>query len=218
MATVPGICDNCGAVFGSEALTGAEGQNIKMGGAKVGPCPACGSVGQVPEGVYDLIDDTLSVIKMTAETVIYDAIIEVLEDRVAGKATDAEVMDRIEATAPALALTVKRYLAKSDPASWIAMLISILMLLQSSSAPSHLRPRNSRMRSGRKIIRRRRPQPIGRSPSPHRGITGSREESGRRRPTTNRSNGSRGSVASHSPCKRGAGRPPSSHTPPDIRP
>jgi hypothetical protein len=136
MATVPGVCDNCGAVFGSEALTGAEGRNIDLSGAKVGPCPVCGAGGSVPEGVYDLIDDTLSVIKMTAETVIFDAIIEVLEDRSAGRVSDAEVMERVEATAPALAPTVKGYLAKSDPTSWIAMLISILMLLQSSSAPS----------------------------------------------------------------------------------
>ncbi len=137
MATVPGICDNCGAIFGTEALTGAEGRNIDLSGAKVGPCPNCGADGSVPEGTYDLIFDTLRVAKEAAiEKVIFDSIIEVLEDRSAGKVTDAEVMERVEATAPALAPTVKGYLAKSDPASWIAMLISILMLLQSSSAPS----------------------------------------------------------------------------------
>lgn len=137
MATVPGICDNCGAIFGTEALAGAEGRNIDLSGAKVGPCPNCGADGSVPEGTYDLIFDTLRVAKEAAiEKVIFDSIIEVLEDRSAGKVTDAQVMERVEATAPALAPTVKGYLAKSDPASWIAMLISILLLLQSSSAPS----------------------------------------------------------------------------------
>ena len=137
MATVPGICDNCGAVFGTEALTGAEGRDIDLSGARVGPCPNCGADGKVPEGTYDLIFDTLRVAKEAAiEKVILDAVIEALEDRAAGKATDADVIERVEATAPALASTVKDYLAKSDPASWIAMLISILMLLQSSSAPS----------------------------------------------------------------------------------
>jgi hypothetical protein len=137
VATVPGICDNCGAVFGAEALTGAEGRNIDLSRAKIGPCPNCGADGKVPEGTYDLIFDTLRVAREAAiEKIVFDAVIEVLEDRAAGKVTDADVMERVEATAPALAPTVKGYLAKSDPASWIAMLISILMLLQSSSAPS----------------------------------------------------------------------------------
>lgn len=82
MATVPEVRENCGAVFGAESLTGAEGRNIEMGGAKVGPCPSCGSVGQVPEGTYGLIDDTLRVVQAAAiEKIIFDAIIEVLEDR-----------------------------------------------------------------------------------------------------------------------------------------
>ena len=137
MATVPGICDKCGAVFGAEALTGAEGHNIQLGGAKVGPCPSCGATGSVPDATFDLIDDTLRVVKAAAvEKIFFDAIIEVLEDRAAGKVTDEEVMARVEATAPGLALTVKGYLAKSDPATWLALLISILMMLQASSAPS----------------------------------------------------------------------------------
>jgi hypothetical protein len=137
MATVPGVCDNCGAIFGTEALAGAEGRNIDLSGAKIGPCPNCGAAGSVPEGTYDLIFDTLRVAREAAiEKIIFDAIIEVLEDRAAGRATDAEVMERVETTAPALAPTVKGYLAKSDPASWLALLISILMMIQSSSVPS----------------------------------------------------------------------------------
>lgn len=134
---VPGVCDECGAIFGAEVLTGARGRNIQLGGAKIGPCPSCGGTGSVPEGTFDLIDDTLRVVKAGAiEKIALNAIIEVLEDRTAGKVTDEEVMARVEATAPRLAPTVKDYLAKSDPATWLALLISILMALQSWSAPS----------------------------------------------------------------------------------
>lgn len=138
MATVPGICENCGAVFGAEALTGAEGTEIQLGGAKIGPCPSCGSVGRVPEGTYDLIEDTLRVVRAAAvEKVILDAVIEVLEDRAEGRATDTQVMERVEAAAPALAPTVKSYLAKSDPATWLTLLVAVLaMVMQSSSSSS----------------------------------------------------------------------------------
>lgn len=138
MATVPGICDECGSVFGAEALTGAEGRNIKLGGARIGPCPSCGGAGSVPEGVYDLVMDTLRVVEMAAiEKVVFDAVIEVLEGRASGEVSDEEVIERVEEAAPGLVPTIKDYLSRSDPASWLALLISVLMLLQSpASSPS----------------------------------------------------------------------------------
>jgi len=136
VATVPGICDECGSVFGAEALTGAEGRNIKLGGARVGPCPSCGGAGSVPDGVYDLVMDTLRVVEMAAiEKVVFDAVIEVLGGRASGEVSDEEVIERVEETAPSLVPTIKDYLSRSDPASWLALLISVLMLLQSPAPP-----------------------------------------------------------------------------------
>jgi hypothetical protein len=136
VATVPGICDECGSVFGAEALTGAEGRNIKLGGARVGPCPSCGGAGSVPEGVYDLVMDTLHVVEMAAiEKVAFDAVIEVLEGRANGEVSDEEVIERAQEKVPGLVPTIKDYLSRSDPASWLALLISVLMLLQAPAAP-----------------------------------------------------------------------------------
>lgn len=137
MAMAPGVCDECGAIFGAEILTGARGHNIQLGGARIGPCPSCGGIGSVPEGTFDLVDDTLRVVKAAViDETAFNAIIEVLEDRAAGKATDQEVIAQVNDTVPELASTVKDYLAKSDPAAWLALLASILMILQSWSMPS----------------------------------------------------------------------------------
>jgi hypothetical protein len=136
VATVPGICDECGSVFGAEALTGAEGRNIKLGGARVGSCSSCGGEGSVPEGVFDLVMDTLHVVEMAAiEKVAFDAVIEVLEGRANGEVSDEEVIERAEEKVPGLVPTIKDYLSRSDPASWLALLISALMFLQSPTAP-----------------------------------------------------------------------------------
>jgi hypothetical protein len=135
MATVAGVCENCGAVFGSEALSGAEGRGISLGGAKVGPCPSCGGTGRVPEGTYDLIDDTLRVVRAAAiEKVVFDAVIEILEGHAEGMVSEEQVLERVTEEAPELAPTIKSYLGKSDPASWLALLLSILTLIQSSTS------------------------------------------------------------------------------------
>jgi len=135
MATIPAICENCGAIFGATGLIGGEGRNIQMGGARVGPCPTCGGVGRVPDGTYDLIDDTLRVVRAAAfDKGALDGLIQLLEGRAKGKVTDEEVIERVETEAPTLVPTIKGYLAKSDPASWLALLIAILMMIQSASA------------------------------------------------------------------------------------
>ena len=113
------------------------GRNIHMGGAKVGPCPSCGGVGTVPDGTYDLIDNTLRAVRAAdIGKGTLNSIIELLESRTHGKTTDQDVIAGVKAVAPAFAPTVKDYLAKSDPASWLALLVAILMMLQSATAPS----------------------------------------------------------------------------------
>lgn len=62
MAMVPAICDRCGGIFGSEGfIGGSSAKNITMVGNQVGPWPNCGGMGSIPDGVYDIQDNTLKV-------------------------------------------------------------------------------------------------------------------------------------------------------------
>ena len=63
MALVPVICDSCSVIWGAENIFAGSGANIQMTGNKVSPCPNCGSVGSIPDGVYELQDDTLKVVE-----------------------------------------------------------------------------------------------------------------------------------------------------------
>jgi len=137
MAMVPAICDRCGGIFGSEGFIGGNNaKNITITGVKVGPCPKCGGMGSIPDGVYDIQDDMLKVIKASgASPETLQGLIGLLEALRRGEASSSQVMDRVEQEAPALAPTVRKALSKSDPATWIAVLIAIIALyLQATAA------------------------------------------------------------------------------------
>lgn len=59
-------------------------------------------MGRVPDGTYDLIDETLRVVKAAAfERDVLNGLIKLLEGRAEGRLTDGEVIERVEAEAPA---------------------------------------------------------------------------------------------------------------------
>ena len=60
MVMLPAICDNCGTIFGS-GIQATNSKNITIRGGKIGTCPKCGSIGSIPDGVYDVIDDVINV-------------------------------------------------------------------------------------------------------------------------------------------------------------
>lgn len=60
MVMLPAICDNCGTIFDS-GFDFANVRNISMRGNKSGPCPKCGEMGSIPDGVYDVVDNVINV-------------------------------------------------------------------------------------------------------------------------------------------------------------
>jgi hypothetical protein len=137
MAMIPAICDSCGAMWGAEGIFGGPGaMRATLTGNKVGPCPNCGGMGSIPDGVYDIQNNTLKVIQASGtSTETLQSLIRLLESLRRGEASSSQVIDRVEQEAPALAPTVRSALGKSDPAKWIALLIAIFSLyLQTTAA------------------------------------------------------------------------------------
>jgi hypothetical protein len=52
MVNLPAVCDVCGTIFPS-GFTFAGGSHY-FSGCQSGPCPGCGGMGQIPDGVIDL--------------------------------------------------------------------------------------------------------------------------------------------------------------------
>jgi hypothetical protein len=53
MAPLPAVCESCGRLWTPDNLIGGEGR-IEIADVRVGPCPHCGGMGRIPDGVYDL--------------------------------------------------------------------------------------------------------------------------------------------------------------------
>lgn len=137
MATIPAICDSCGAIWGAENVIGGSGaRNIQMTGNKVGPCPNCGGWGSIPDGVYDIQDDTLRVVESAnIRPDVLQGLIGALEALRRGDVSDAEVVEKAEAEAPDLAPVIREVLAKPDRTKWLGILLAIIGLYLQMQAP-----------------------------------------------------------------------------------
>lgn len=70
MFNLPAICDKCGTVFASSFVVG-PGVKVIISSSKSGPCPKCGSMGTVPDGVYEIIDEVTAILKADNGKKIY---------------------------------------------------------------------------------------------------------------------------------------------------
>jgi hypothetical protein len=66
MAVMPAFCDSCGTAFPS-------GFDVSAGsilvGNKSGPCPNCGDMGSVPDGLVSFIGDTLKMLPVPGDSI-----------------------------------------------------------------------------------------------------------------------------------------------------
>jgi hypothetical protein len=64
---VPAVCNTCGTIFPSGFV--AEGaSNITFSDCGAGPCPRCGGMGHIPDGVYNFIGNTIELLSGQART------------------------------------------------------------------------------------------------------------------------------------------------------
>ncbi len=127
MPDVPAICDNCGAVFPS-GLFVEDVRNLWMSGNKAGPCPSCGAMGSIPDGLYDTVGDSLRIVTSWAPE-DRDRFATTLAD--AQQAGDRDAAAEAISTAPGLAEVAARIVPRDAAQFWafIACLLTLLQML-----------------------------------------------------------------------------------------
>ena len=130
MSTLPAICQTCGTIFLS-GCSFENSTNITLSGNLSDPCPQCGRMGRIPDGLFNFIGEAAEAIESSDITT---SRLQELIDLVHGLATDSSmtperVADAVAETAPSLGMLLKKYLVPQSAADFYAMLAALIGLL-----------------------------------------------------------------------------------------
>ena len=136
MTSVPAVCPN-GHMFASGIGLGA-GASISVEGSISGPCPHCGLMGNIADGVYEALTESLLELRRLGRTELR-SLIQVLRrtQDAAPETIVASVQEAVPEAAPAVQKLVQWALTSkgASVAAWVAVLIAILMYLRPPSEP-----------------------------------------------------------------------------------
>lgn len=68
MVDVPAFCDSCGTIFRS-GIAANNATNITFVGNRAGPCPSCGGMGHIPDGVFNFVGNTIEILSAPQRTI-----------------------------------------------------------------------------------------------------------------------------------------------------
>ncbi len=125
MFEFPARCTRCGTIFRS-GIAADNASNMSMSNNMAGPCPRCGAMGRVIDGVFDVSQGKISVRAAPPETF---AVLKALEAALAAARAGAEaeiIIDDLRKTSPEIAKDAQRDLNKGVLAFLVAMLLYLI--------------------------------------------------------------------------------------------
>ena len=137
MPRLPAICRTCGTVFPS----GYRLNNVReatFAGSTSGPCPNCGGTGEVPDGIYEVVGETINVAATSVRSADQFRRIEaVLAEAFETEATPESVVAAVERESPEMGAALRKLIVPRNPTEFwavvAALLIAIGLLLQVTS-------------------------------------------------------------------------------------
>ena len=107
MPIVPAFCDSCGTAFNSGIFV-ENAQHITFAGNRSGPCPKCGGMGHVPDGVFNFVGDTIEILSAPQRTATeLLSLARILREARAKSEDKEQVAARLEKELPALSILSK---------------------------------------------------------------------------------------------------------------
>ena len=131
---VPAVCDNCGTIFPS-SFEVSNSTNISFSGCGAGPCPVCGGMGHIPDGVYNFLGNTIEFLSGPSRSIAeLERLAALLERAKTSNASSQAVAKEIDESIPELS-SIKDWLPKnrSELYAFIALLLSALSLMINQS-------------------------------------------------------------------------------------
>lgn len=134
MPAVPAFCDSCGTAFPSGIFV-ENTLNASFANCRAGPCPACGGMGHVPDGVFNFVGNTIEILSAPERTVreLRD-LASLLRSASERRAAPEDVAEQIRAELPGFRRLAD--LLPTNRGELYGFLALVLAAVQLMSAPS----------------------------------------------------------------------------------
>jgi len=131
MIQIPAFCDSCGAAFPSGIVVD-NCSNIHLSGNKAGPCPRCGGMGSVIDGVFNVTGNIIEILSAPTRTIDQlQKLAGIIKSAAAEKKSSEEIAKDIKNEVPELS-AVAGYIP-TNAAELVAWLTFILLAIQTIS-------------------------------------------------------------------------------------
>lgn len=138
MPSVPAFCDTCGTVF-SSGICVENSTNISFAGNRSGPCPKCGGMGHVPDGVFNFIGSTIEILSAPERTISeLLRFTQILREAKENSDTKEQVVSRIAKELPGLAVLAKLLPEnRSELYGFLAIVLAAAQLFSTPAQPTN---------------------------------------------------------------------------------
>lgn len=130
MATLVAFCENpkCGAIFQAPRLVGGRVHaKIRLEGTKVYPCPECGGLGLIPDGIYEYISGAITFLSgPDASAEQLEKVKAILGSPLAEQKTKEEVLSEIRRESPEVASFLAKLGGLNNVVQWLALLVALI--------------------------------------------------------------------------------------------
>lgn len=138
MPVLPAICDTCLTVWAPHAINVSNASDVHISNVAVGPCPNCGGLGHIPDGIYSATTDTISVVATTAKSAhslaVLAGVLQQAREQRANTEQLAHLLDQEKAAnLKPVADLVRRLPKRLDLKYWIGITLAVIAILQSQA-------------------------------------------------------------------------------------
>jgi hypothetical protein len=137
MPSIPAFCDSCGTAFPSGFFF-ENASKVTLSGNRSGPCPRCGGMGHIPDGVFNFIGNTIEILSAPQRTVEeLTRLVQIIHEAKAKQQSNEQVAAQIKRELPGLSLLAD-ILPKNrgELYGFLAVVIATTQLLLESPQPT----------------------------------------------------------------------------------
>ncbi len=128
MTTMPAFCDSCGNIFASRY---AFGGRVRVENVNV-RCPRCGSWAHVPDGIYEIVGNTIKILSAPERTTYELTRLAEILSEAQRKPDEPGLEKKIESELPAFGYLAKFWPKETrDRIALISLILTAITLIRS---------------------------------------------------------------------------------------